>query len=158
MLHSPTCSSCNSVILWCNLLKHFWPLCKSPLCFQRARVFADVAETLSSADSYSYFPAESTADSGRAARTKDPHSFQRLRGSGQSSGLWQTCWQTLDQAVSGWQGGKAHPWNTPIPLCLRVETAKRRVRSHFLLCLFLKLHFSFIHICCWTCQLSTWLS
>lgn len=54
-------------------------------------------------------PAESTADSGRAARTKDPHSLQRLRGSGQSSGLRQTCRQTLDPAVSGRQGSTVPP-------------------------------------------------
>lgn len=56
------------------------------------------------ADSYLYFPAEPAADSGRAARQKDPHSLQWLCGSGQSSGLRQASWQALDQTVSCWQG------------------------------------------------------
>lgn len=53
-------------------------------------------------------PAESAADGGRAAGEKDPHSFQRLCGSGQSAGLRQASWQTLDQAVSRWQGSQTH--------------------------------------------------
>lgn len=113
--------SCNPVILWRNLLKQLWPVWKSPVCFQR--VFVDAAEAPSWVDSYFDFSAESTADGGRAARAKDSHSFQRLRGSGQSSGLWQTCWQTLDQAVSGRQGSKVHSnSNTPLSTCLNGQT------------------------------------